>query len=335
MFLNTDTFTNYNNSGTLSISDLSPPIMDDHPNIIFKEIRILDPNFKLINDGNFGIREEMDQSAITGIRNHLQVLGWKCKERLICVTECGRILDGRHRYEALKALFPDGIPVAVYEVDSYDPDDTRDTAHYFNGETLISAPPKNNDYIGDLLLCVKNGKVGENPSEDDIRLYGLSRAWSNNTSAGNLTKIAKEVYRKYTIGEDLIRGAPGGNEKENWEEWLQDVMPIDKWKGLNPKLMHYTIVSQADQIHRPGTAMLGPIREAIVKNKTLKIILYTKHKFPKDAVKAYKAFSKALNDFVRDTHMIRKPYEIYVVPQINGRFDEEYENKQIIPLDEV
>jgi hypothetical protein len=335
MFLKTNCFTNYNNSGKLSISDLNPKIMDGHPNLIFAEIKILDPNFKLINDGNFGIREEMDQGTISDLRTAFMIDGWDVDEKLICVSTCGRILDGRHRYEALKPLFPDGIPVAVYEIDSYDPDDTRDTAHYLNGKNKPTVRAKNENYVGDLLLCVKNGKVGETPSEDDIRTYAQSRAWAQQTVQGNITKIAKEVYRKYTVGEDLIRGAPGGNEKENWEEWLGDIMPIDKWKGLDPKLMHYTIVSQADQVHRPGTAMLGPIREAFVKNKTLKIILYTKHKFPKEAVKAYKAFSKALNTFVRDTHMNRKPYEIYVVPQINGRFDEEYENKQIIPLDEV
>ena len=331
MFLETNCFTNYNNSGKLCIEDLSPKITPDHPNAFFREIRILDPDAKLIIDKNFGIREEMDQSAITQIRESLMVRGWVTTEALIEVSTTGYLLNGRHRYEALKALYPDGIPVAVYEVDEYTPDVMRDIGNHFNGENLPSARFRMNDHVGDLLLCVKEGLLGDDPSEDDIRTYAHSRSWSKRTVAGNVTKIAKETYRRFSVGEDLVRIM----EKEDWEQWLEDVMPIDEWEGLDPKLTHYTVVSQADQTHRPGTIALGCIRNAFVNNRTLKIVLYSKHKFPKDAIKAYKDFAKALNHFVRDFGLLRKPYEIYVVPQINGRFDEEYENKQIIPLDEV
>lgn len=331
MFLETNTFRNFDNSGILSIDDLSPKLTPNHPNAVFKEIRILDPNAKLVHDKNFGIREEMDQSAISQIRESLQVRGWVTTEGLIEVSEDGYLLNGRTRWDAMKPLYPNGIPVAVYEVDDYSPDVMRDIGHWFNGETLPTARFKMNDYVGDLLLCVKEGKAGEDPTEDDIRTYAQSRAWAKRTSIGNVTKIAKEAYRRYSVGEDLVRIM----EKEDWEEWLEEVMPVDSWEGLDPSLRAYTVVSQSDQTHRPGTIALGCIRHAYKNNQTLKIVLYSKRPFPKDVIKSYKNFARALNHFVRDFGLNRKPYEIFVVPQINGRFDEEFDKKQIIPLDEV
>lgn len=339
-FMEGDCFKNFNGAGVLCIDDLSPPPPKTHPKMAFKGVAILKSIAQIEEDDNVGVRAGGTVAGtIQEIRLDMQMNGWRVDQPLIAIAIKPNgeiiILDGRHRYEALELLAIDGIPVAIYEVEDFSESVLRDIGHAFN-QRPPSEKWKEQDGEQDLLLALRDGELGDNPTLEDLKKFAYTRSWAQSRNPSVVGRVVNRTWTKFEHGEHVIRK----KSREGWESHFANLgFKYDSWKVGHDKrndLRHGVVFDLADYDYRAGQMWGSVIQDAIEQNTVVKIVLFSTSRITVDQCKTdYASYAAVLNRCYQNSKLKYKPYELYVAPLFTTAHKKQYENGEIIALETI